>query len=171
MAALAYRDDKVLARNLPSYPFFCLTPVDPFLPAALKPWTSAGPHHLEPSSRAHHSRADGSEAITWDDNISGFLDQAAGRSRTPSGTTPSRARRQSAISSLRARATTNVLRVDGAFAVRCRYHWASALSFWNMRNRHASWIMPRRTRALPERANPLSRRLAPLSSGEPVRPS
>src|SRR5438477_10357571 len=49
----------------------------------------------------------------WDDNISGFLDQAAGRSRTPSGTTPSRARRQSAISSLRARATTNVLRVDG----------------------------------------------------------
>jgi hypothetical protein len=34
-----------------------------------------------------------------------FLDQAAGRSRTPSGTTPSRARRHSAISSLRASAT------------------------------------------------------------------
>ena len=61
--------------------------------------------------------------------------------------------------------------VDGASAVRCRYHWASALSFWNRRNRHASWIMPRRTRALPERANPFSRRLAPLSSGEPVRPA
>ena len=30
MAALAYRDDKILARNLPSYPFFCLTPAEPF---------------------------------------------------------------------------------------------------------------------------------------------
>src|SRR5580704_10138137 len=98
----------------------------------------------------------------------GFLDQAAGRSRTPSGTTPSRARRHSAISSLRAGATINVLRVDGASAVRRRYHRASALSFWNSRNRHAGWIMPCRTRALPERANPLSRRLAPLSSGEPL---
>src|SRR5262245_53367128 len=39
-----------------------------------------------------------------------------------------------------------------------------------MRNRHANWIMPRRTRALPERARPFSRRLVPLSSGEPVRP-
>jgi hypothetical protein len=39
------------------------------------------------------------------------------------------------------------------------------------RNRHASWIMPCRPRALPERANPFSRRLAPLSSGEPVRPA
>src|SRR6266567_3620264 len=91
----------------------------------------------------------------------GFLDQAAGRSRTPAGTTPSRARRQSAISSLRARATINVLRVDGASAVRCRYHWASALSFWNRRNRQANWIIPCRTRALPERANPFSRRFDP----------
>src|SRR6202048_5080224 len=35
-----------------------------------------------------------------------------------------------------------------------------------MRNRHANWIMPRRTRALPERASPFSRRFVPLSSGE-----
>jgi hypothetical protein len=55
--------------------------------------------------------------------------------------------------------------------LRCRYHWASALPFWNRRNRHASWIMPCRTRALPERANPFSRRFDPLSSGEPVRPA
>jgi hypothetical protein len=40
----------------------------------------------------------------------------------------SRARRHSAISSLRASATINVLRVDGAAAVRCRYHWASAFT-------------------------------------------
>src|SRR6516162_6717210 len=30
MAALAYRDDKFLARNLLPYPFFCLTPAEPF---------------------------------------------------------------------------------------------------------------------------------------------
>jgi hypothetical protein len=38
----------------------------------LQPWARAGHHHLEPSSRTHHARADGSEAITWDENISGF---------------------------------------------------------------------------------------------------
>ena len=30
MATLAYRDDKILARNLLSRPFFCLTPAEPF---------------------------------------------------------------------------------------------------------------------------------------------
>ena len=30
MVALAYRDDKILARNLLSRPFFCLTPAEPF---------------------------------------------------------------------------------------------------------------------------------------------
>ena len=34
-----------------------------------------------------------------------------------------------------------------------------------------SWIIPRRTRALPALARPLSRRRTPLSSGEPVRPA
>jgi hypothetical protein len=34
-----------------------------------------------------------------------------------------------------------------------RYHCTRALSFWNMRNRQASWIMPRRTRALPALAS------------------
>src|SRR6516162_1611313 len=32
MAALAYRDDKILARKLLSHPFFCLTPAEPFFP-------------------------------------------------------------------------------------------------------------------------------------------
>ena len=32
----------------------------------------------------------------------------------------------------------------------------------------ANWTMPRRTRPLPERANPFSRRFLPLSSGEPA---
>src|SRR4051812_49548226 len=35
----------------------------------------------------------------------------------------------------------------------------------------ASWIIPRRTRALPALARPFSRRRLPLSSGEPVRPA
>ena len=52
-----------------------------------------------------------------------------GRIWTPSGTMPSCARRQSAIKSLRARATISVLRIAGAACVRCRYHSASALSF------------------------------------------
>jgi len=30
MAPLAYRDDKILARNLLPHPFFCLTPAEPF---------------------------------------------------------------------------------------------------------------------------------------------
>ena len=34
----------------------------------------------------------------------------------------------------------------------------------------AAWTMPRRTRAMPARASPFSRRLLPLSSGVPVRP-
>jgi len=34
-------------------------------------------------------------------------------------------------------------------------------SFWNIRKRHANWIMPRRTRALPALASPFSRRGAP----------
>jgi hypothetical protein len=38
-----------------------------------------------------------------------------------------------------------------ASALRARNYCAKVLSFWNMRNRHANWIMPRRTRALPER--------------------
>ena len=63
-----------------------------------------------------------------------------------------------------------VLRVLWAFSVRVRNHCAKALSFWNRRKRQANSIMPRRTRALPERESPFSRRFAPLSSGEPVRP-
>jgi len=95
----------------------------------------------------------------------------AGRSATPTGTSPVVTKRQSEMSSLRANATTIVLRVPRAFSVRARYHCARALSFWNMRKRHASWIMPRRTRAFPVRASPFCRRLLPLSSGEPVRPA
>jgi hypothetical protein len=60
------------------------------------------------------------------------------------------------------------LRVLGAPSVRARYHRAKELSFWNIRKRHASWIMPRRTRELPALARPFSRRFLPLSSGEPV---
>jgi len=50
-------------------------------------------------------------------------------------------RRHSAINSLRASATIIVvLRAPFGPSVRMRYHRASALSFWNIRKRHANWI-------------------------------
>src|SRR5580700_2584992 len=106
-----------------------------------------------------------------------FLDlesaaHSAGRSLTPSGTSPVVTRRHSAISSLRASATIIVvLRAPLGPSVRVRYQRASALSFWNTRKRHANWISPRRTRALPALARPFSRRFKPLSSGDPVSPA
>jgi hypothetical protein len=95
----------------------------------------------------------------------------AERRTMPCGTMPSRTNCHRPIRSLRAKATIMVLRVPLAFSVPARNHCAQALVFWNIRKRHANWIMPRRTRALPERANPFSRRFLPLSSGEPVRPA
>jgi hypothetical protein len=74
------------------------------------------------------------------------------------------------MSSLRAKATIIFLREVRAFLVRASNHFAKALSFWNLRKRHASWIIPFRTRALPDRESPFSRLLLPLSSGEPVSP-
>ena len=114
------------------------------------------------------SLADKAETIGMPSTFSVYC---AGRITTPSGTTPSRTSRHRAISSLRAKATIMGFRVPRAFSVRERNHFVKALSFWCRRNRHANWIMPRRTRALPERANPFSRRFLPLSSGEPVRPA
>ena len=114
------------------------------------------------------SHADKAETIGMPSTFSVYC---AGRITTPSGTTPSRTSRHRAISSLRAKATIMGFRVPRAFSVRERNHFVKALSFWCRRNRHANWIMPRRTRALPERANPFSRRFLPLSSGEPVRPA
>src|SRR5207245_2539614 len=85
---------------------------------------------------------------------------AAGRNSTPSGTSPVVTRRHSAISSLRASATIIVvLRAPLGPSVRVRYHCASALSFWNIKKRHANWISPRRTRALPALARPLAHSL------------
>jgi hypothetical protein len=39
-----------------------------------------------------------------------------------------------------------------------------------IKKRHANWILPRRTRALPALAGAFSRRQAPLSSAAPMRP-
>ena len=84
------------------------------------------------------------------------LAQAAGRSMTPAGISPVVTMRQRAISSFRASATIMVvLRLAGGTLGPCRYHCASPLSFWKLRNRQASWIRPRRTRALPALAKPL----------------
>ena len=100
------------------------------------------------------------------------LDQIAGRSTTPSGTSPLVTKRHNAISSFRAKATIIVvLRAPLGPSVRDLNHCASALSFWNIRKRHANWINPRRTRALPALVRPFSRRFVPLSSGDPVSPA
>jgi hypothetical protein len=80
---------------------------------------------------------------------------------------PCHTNRHRAISSLRAKATIMGLRAPRAFSVRARYFRAKALSFWYVRNRHANWTMPRRTRPLPERANRFSRLFLPLSSSAP----
>src|SRR6476620_5651157 len=71
---------------------------------------------------------------------------AAGRSSTPSGTSPVVTKRHSAISSLRASATIIVvLRAPLGPSVRVRYQRANALSFWNIRKRHANWILDQPT--------------------------
>ena len=63
------------------------------------------------------------------ETIGSCLPQAAGRSTTPSSGSPLFTQRQSAINSLRARATIRVLRVaPRASAVRARYQRVSALS-------------------------------------------
>src|SRR5438270_14075121 len=62
--------------------------------------------------------------------VSGKPFQPAGRKTTPSSVSPVVTKRQSAMSSLRARATIIVLRVPTRLsAVRARYHNASALAF------------------------------------------
>src|SRR5271166_2769755 len=112
--------------------------------------------------------ATSAETVDFSHNLS--LSHDALRRMTPCGTSPVVTNRHSAMSSLRASATIMVLRFLPA-AMFCRYHCAKALSFWWNRKRHASWIMPRRTRALPALASPFSRRRRPLSSGEPVSPA
>ena len=132
----------------------------PILPFGMK---AKGPVGIPPPRTvigARHKCMDKAETVGVP---SASCVHCAGRKTTPSGTTPCRTSRHRAIRSLRAKATIMVLRVPRAFSVRARNHCAKALSFWNMRNRHANWIMPRRTRALPERASPFSRRLMPLA--------
>ena len=95
----------------------------------------------------------------------------AGFRMTPSGTSPWVTNFHKATSNLRASATIIFLRIPtGPPTVRCLNHRANSLSGWNFRNRHANWIRPFRTRMLPARASPFSRRFWPLSSGDPVKP-
>jgi hypothetical protein len=81
--------------------------------------------------------------------------QADCRNVKPAGISPTVTMRQNAMSSFRASATIIfVFRAAAGPFVRARYHWASALPFWNRRKRQASWVKPRLTRALPDFANP-----------------
>ena len=108
----------------------------PILPFGIESQgNTSGLRHLEPSSATRHQRADRAETVGCPSVTSVHY---AGRRTTPSGTTPSRTRRHRAISSLRARATIMVLRVPRVFSARARNHCAKALSFWNMRKRHAN---------------------------------
>ena len=126
------------------------------------PWPASGDRHLGSSSEI-----DDALFVNLRELIaSGFSSQAA-RKTKPAGTSPVVTKRHRAMSNLRARATIMVFRFLPSVSILVRYHWANALSFWKSRKRQASWISPRRTRALPALASPFSRRLLPLSSGEP----
>ncbi|RWG56282.1 MAG: hypothetical protein EOQ64_14050 [Mesorhizobium sp.] len=71
-----------------------------------------------------------------------LLHAYTGRRATPVGISPVVTSRQNAISSLRAKATIIVLRVPPRpSAVLAQNQCASALSFWNWRNRQANRIM------------------------------
>jgi len=117
--------------------------------------------------RTRHQRAD-KAGNCWIPSATSAHD--TGRRTTPSRHTPSRTRRHRPISSLRAKARSWSCECCGRFRWRARNHCAKVLSS-GTENRHANWIMPRRTRALPERGQPFLRRFLPLSSGEPVRPA
>src|SRR5262245_1993518 len=127
------------------------------------PWPASGGRHLGSSSEADDIFVRFRETLP--------IPSHAARNMTPPGTSPVVTRRHKAISSLRARATISVLRFLPALSVRVRYHWLNALFFWKSKKRHANWIIPRRTLALPALASPFSRRLLPLSSGAPVSPA
>ena len=120
----------------------------------------SGCHHLGSSSASCRASATGRR----NSSIVGHLRRPISNNRAHAHTVRDFAvvtSRHIAISNLRARATIMVvLRTPFGPSVLERYHCASALSFWNRRNRQASWIRPRRTRALPDFASPFSRLLA-----------
>jgi hypothetical protein len=123
-----------------------------------KPWSPSGHRHLEPSSATHHKWTGWGKTVGCFcvlRSLYGTQNDAVGHHALPH-------ERHRAIRSLRAKGTIMVLRVPRAFSVRARNHCAKPLSFWNIRNRHANWIMPRRTRRFPDRASPFSRRFSHL---------
>ena len=65
----------------------------------------------------------------------------------------------------------NVLRRHGLPPAPARKHTTTWAAFIRAHLAVLAGTVPRRTRALPERASPFSRRFLPLSSGEPVRPA
>src|SRR3954463_3323983 len=142
----------------------------PILRNGATPWSASGDRHLGSSSETNDILFARLQELP--ELVLPASSRHAARKTTPAGTSPVVTIRHSAMSSFLASATIRVLRVPPrASAVRARYHWANALSFWCSRKRQASWIIPRRTRALPALASPFSRRLRPLSSGAPVRPA
>ena len=100
----------------------------PFSQSASVPCSNTASRHLGSSTRQSVVNAS-SERRAEGVILQRFV-QPAGRRMTPSNVSPVVTKRQSAMSSLRARATIIVLRVPTRrSAVRARYHRASALSF------------------------------------------
>ena len=76
---------------------------------------------------------------------------------TPAGISPTVTSRHNAMRSLRAKRHDHrrLARAGRTFSSALGTTVPSALSFWNRRKRQASWIKPRRTRALPDLRQPL----------------
>ena len=97
----------------------------PILPVGIGAMSATGSRHL--GSSIGSPERQGARRI-GKKMLSPGTFQPAGRKMTPSDVSPVVTKRQSAISSLRARATIMVLRVPLRLsAVRARYHRASAL--------------------------------------------
>ena len=102
----------------------------PILTTASQPCSYSGCRHLGWSSAARHASMAGAETRMFLVVPGRGAGQAGCRSTTPCGTSPAVTMRQSAMSSLRARAMIIVvLRAPLAPSVRLRNHCASALSF------------------------------------------
>ena len=136
----------------------------PILPCGIESHGNCGGfRHLEPSTATHRKCADGAETVRCFDQ-SPFNAPAAGPHR------PAR-RRLAPAATRRSTACAQVPRPwssDSRWRSRCGLDTslANALSFWNMRKRHASWTTAPPYSCVAGSAGPFSRRLAPLSSGD-----
>jgi hypothetical protein len=90
----------------------------------------------------------------------------------PSGTMPSRQKRQSAINNLRASATIMIFRIRPLwFVTRATNHWLSCDAGCQRTHSQANSMSAERSRALPAFDIPCSRSIVPLRHGVGARPA